>query len=56
MTRDTPPRRAAGAIIALTVIGGAVIGVIEGQPSIGLLAGLGVGVAVALLMWWRDRG
>ena len=55
MNRDTPPPRAAGAIIALTVIGGAIVGVIEGQASIGLLGGLALGVAIALLMWLRDR-
>lgn len=52
---SSPPPRAAGALIAFSVIGGAIAGVAAGQPSIGTLAGFGLGVAVALLLWLRDR-
>ena len=47
--------RAAGALLALTIMGGAVAGVMLGQPSAGVLAGTGVGVAAAVLLWLRDR-
>ncbi|MBK5263775.1 MAG: hypothetical protein JJE34_00875 [Alphaproteobacteria bacterium] len=47
--------RGAGAIIALSTITGVLAGGLMGQPSIGLLAGLGTGIVIGLLMWWRDR-
>jgi hypothetical protein len=51
----TPPSTGGGAIIALL----ALVGVFAGgyffnQPTIGLLAGFGTGVAIALLLWWRE--
>ena len=55
MTPPTPSPRAAGAIIAFTVIAGALGGAIAGQASIGVLAGFGLGVFAALLLWLRDR-
>ena len=47
--------RAGGAIIALAILAGAVGGIVAGQPSIGFLAGAALGVAIALLIWLRDR-
>lgn len=46
---------AGGAILALTIMGGAAIGVAMGQPSIGLIGGIVVGAAIALVIWRRDR-
>jgi hypothetical protein len=46
----------AGAIIALLIIRGALGGGIFGQPSIGLLAGLALGILIALLLYLRERG
>lgn len=46
----------AGAIIALLVLAGTIGGGLLGQPSIGLLAGLGTGIAIALLIWLKERG
>ncbi|ETI60022.1 hypothetical protein C100_20100 [Sphingobium sp. C100] len=46
----------AGAIIALLIILGAIGGGIFGQPSIGLLAGLALGILIALLLYLRERG
>lgn len=57
----TPPRApqrdpaAAGAILALTIIGGALIGSVLGQPSIGVVAGVAVGAAIAVGLWLMDR-
>ncbi len=45
----------AGAIIAGAIIAGVIAGVIMRQPSIGFLAGAGVGVLIALLLYLRDR-
>lgn len=44
-----------GAPIALLTIAGTFIGGFLGQPSIGLLVGLGIGVIIALLIWWQGR-
>jgi uncharacterized BrkB/YihY/UPF0761 family membrane protein len=45
----------AGAIIALLILAGTIIGGLMGQPSIGLLAGAGLGALIALLLWLRER-
>ncbi|MGZ8362143.1 MAG: hypothetical protein ACXWUX_16625 [Allosphingosinicella sp.] len=50
-----PPRRAGGALLAAGILGGVVIGSLLGQPSIGFLAGLGVGLAALALIWAGDR-
>ncbi|MEQ9661739.1 MAG: hypothetical protein RLN87_04225 [Parasphingopyxis sp.] len=44
-----------GIFIALGVIGGVIAGAALGQPSIGFLAGLGIGVALAVLTWLMTR-
>jgi hypothetical protein len=49
----SPP--GAGAIIALLSITGVIAGGLAGQPTIGLLAGIGLGVATGVFMWLRDR-
>jgi len=36
-------------------VAGAVGGMLAGQPSVGLLAGLGVGLLAAILLAVRDR-
>ena len=50
-----PPRRAGGALLAAGILGGVVIGSLLGQPSIGFLAGLGIGLAALALIWAGDR-
>lgn len=56
----TTPRRSpptgAGAIIAFLILAGAIGGGMLGQPSAGLLAGAGLGILIALVLWWRERG
>lgn len=49
------PPTGAGAIIALLTLAGTFIGGFLGQPSIGLLSGIGAGVLIALLIWLRER-
>lgn len=52
---DSRPPRAAGALIAFSVIAGAVIGTRAGQPTIGILTGIATGIAIALALWLQDR-
>ena len=47
--------QAGGSILALSILVGAVAGIIAGQPSIGFIAGLAIGTAIALILWRRDR-
>jgi hypothetical protein len=51
MNRMTQPPRhsAAGILLALCLVIGAAVGVSQGQPSIGLLGGLAVGIALAAI-------
>ncbi|MGR6327592.1 hypothetical protein ACU5AX_00850 [Sphingomonas sp. XXL09] len=51
-----PPASAAGGVlVAACSILGAVIGLFEGQVTIGFLAGLAIGSAGAIAVWLRDR-
>lgn len=47
--------RSGGAVLAACIIGGAAIGAGLGQPSIGFIAGTGIGLLLALLLWLLDR-
>lgn len=57
--KPASPRRrggmAGGSLLALSVVAGAVIGTLNGQPSIGFLIGLGVGALLLLLVFLLDR-
>lgn len=55
MSKRTRSTRAAGFILAISILGGAIAGAIVGEPSIGFLAGLAAGVAVATLFWLIER-
>lgn len=56
MTDKKPPApRAAGAIIALSLLAGTLIGIVFRQSSLGFLAGLALGTAVAVGLWLMDR-
>jgi uncharacterized membrane protein len=50
-----PPQRGGGIFIAAGVVLGSVGGAIIGQPSLGFLAGLGLGIAAAILLAFADR-
>ena len=47
--------RGGGALVAIGTIVGTISGGLLGQPSAGLLVGLGVGVLAAVLIWLNDR-
>jgi uncharacterized BrkB/YihY/UPF0761 family membrane protein len=47
--------RAGGFLLAVGIMGGAVIGGLMGQPSAGLLAGGALGALIALALWFLDR-
>jgi uncharacterized membrane protein len=55
MSRRTRTTQAAGSVLAISILAGAVAGVIVGQPSIGFLVGLGAGVLITLLFWLNER-
>lgn len=46
---------AGGFPIAVGSIGGTAVGVALRQPTLGFLAGLALGIAIALAVWLRDR-
>ncbi len=47
--------RAGGAIIAFTILAGALIGAIYRQPSLGIVIGTATGVAISLALLLYDR-
>ena len=55
MSQRTRSAQAAGFILAISILAGAVAGSIVGQPSIGFLLGLATGLAVAILFWLIER-
>ena len=54
-TPPPPPRMAGGALLAAGILGGVVIGSAAGQPSLGFLLGLAVGLAGIIAVWLVDR-
>lgn len=44
-----------GFFVAIATFAGVAIGRIYGQTSIGMLAGFGIGVVIAIALWWRER-
>ena len=55
-----PPSRksggvAGGSLVALSILAGVIVGTLYGQPSIGFLTGLGIGVLLYLLVWLLGR-
>ena len=45
-----------GIFIALGAAAGVIIGRLNAQTSIGLVAGVAIGAAIAGFIWWRERG
>jgi uncharacterized membrane protein (UPF0136 family) len=54
MTDRNGPQ-AGGFLLAMCILVGAVVGTIRGEPSIGVIAGIGVGIVVAIALWLKDR-
>lgn len=50
------PSHAGGVFIALFSLVGVFVGGFLKQPSIGLLFGLTLGIAIAVALWWKERG
>ena len=52
-----PPHtpKAGGFILAVALLAGVLVGVVKGEPSVGFVAGLAVGLAGLLAVWLLDR-
>lgn len=46
---------AGGFLLAISLIAGVVIGVVQGQPSLGFVGGFGVGLVLLAAVWAVDR-
>ena len=55
MESPRPVARSGGCLLAFSVIAGAVVGTIMGQPSIGFLAGSGLGLALVVAVLLLDK-
>lgn len=53
---DQRSRSAGGFIIAASLMVGTIVGLVVGEPSIGFLAGLGIGAITAVVLWLKARG
>lgn len=49
------PAYAGGCLILVGFLVGAVAGIALGEPSLGTIAGVGIGGLIALLLWLRAR-
>ena len=47
--------RAGGFLLALAILIGPIVGAMFGQPSLGFLIGLGIGLALLVAVWLADR-
>lgn len=54
-TENSQPRLAGGIFIAFGLLIGAIGGVVMDQPSAGMVIGLGIGAAIAVIVWLFDR-
>lgn len=52
---DKPGPKAGGALIAISTLVGTAAGIALGQPSMGVVGGIGFGTGLAVLVWLRDR-
>lgn len=55
MASDRKNPVAGGVLLALALLVGATVGSVYRQPSIGLVAGLGVGLLLVALVWLLSR-
>lgn len=52
---DRSGPQAGGFLLAIAILVGTVVGGLKGQPTIGLLAGLAIGLVAAAALWLVDR-
>jgi hypothetical protein len=52
---DKRGTQGAGALAAFSILAGAAVGVAMHQPSIGVLAGIAIGVIILAIFWLKDR-
>ncbi|MCC2980149.1 hypothetical protein [Sphingomonas sp. IC4-52] len=52
---DQRSKSAGGFLLAMSLMVGTIVGLLLGQPSIGLLAGLAVGSGTAVFLWLKGR-
>ncbi len=55
MANPPRPSAAGGVLVAVGAILGAVVGVSRQQPTLGMIVGIAVGAALAVVIWLRDR-
>ena len=55
VSRSSDFPRAGGALLAAAIVIGVAAGALARQPSIGFLAGLGVGLVLVGVVWVADR-
>lgn len=55
MNRSRRNPAAGGLLLLIGFLGGAAVGIARGEPSLGVLAGVGIGAALALALWLFDR-
>jgi len=55
MQQRQQPQSSGGIFIAIGVLAGFIGGIAYGEPTIGVLAGTGVGIGAALLLWLGQR-
>jgi len=53
MANENP--KAAGGLLAIALVMGALIGTMMHQPTIGVIAGGAIGGAIAIAVWLKDR-
>jgi uncharacterized membrane protein len=53
--KTPPPMRGGGCLIAAGLVIGPVVGLIFGQTSMGLFAGLAIGIVAAIVLTVLDR-
>ena len=56
MQIDAKSSAGGGCLIFAGFLAGAILGILYGQASYGVLIGTAVGILLALAMWWAGRG
>jgi hypothetical protein len=52
---DKTQIQSGGSLLAFSIIGGTLAGVIAGQPSIGFLGGTALGLVLLIIIWLKNR-